>query len=122
MGKQAAALGSQAKGAISSALLKGAKVIVPAAKAKAPRSAQHRQYRKIGPKHLADAIVAQKGNARTSGVSVEGGANGSYYYWKFLEHGTGKMDPQPFIAPAAEEKESEVIDTIAGELKSKLGL
>lgn len=122
VGKQAAALGDAAKSAISSALLKGAQVIRPAAQAKAPRSAVHAMRRGVSPKHLGDVIIAAKAGARSAGLTVEGGANGPSYYWKYLEHGTVKMRAQSFMAPAAEEKESEAVEAIAAELKSKLGL
>lgn len=122
IGRQAAALGQEARSAISAALLKGAKAIEPAAKAKAPRAAVHSRRRGISPKHLADVIVAVKGNARTAGLTVEGGANGPSYYWKYIEHGTTKMRAQPYMAPAAEEKENEAVEAVATELKRKLGL
>ena len=121
VGKQAKALGDDAKGAISSALYKGAQMLVPTVKAKAPRSLKHRTGGKLSPLHLADTITADKALSM-AGVTVAGGANGPSYYWKYLEHGTVKMAARPFFAPALEEKAEEVHQTVADELKEKLGL
>ena len=122
IGKQAAALGDAARGAVSSALLKGAQIMQPVARSMAPRSAVHSKRRGISPKHLGDVIIAAKAGDRSAGLTVEGGANGPSYYWKYVEHGTTKMRAQPFMAPAAEATENEAVEAIASELKSKLGL
>lgn len=121
VGRQAAALGKEAQAAIGAALLKGVKVMEPAARAKAPRAAVHARRRGISPKHLGDVIISAKATNRVAGLTVEGGANGPSYYWKYVEHGTVKMRAQPYMAPAAEEKENEAIEAVARELKSKLG-
>lgn len=122
IGKQASALGDAAKSAISSALFKGAQVMQPAARAMAPRSKVHARQRGVSPKHLGDVIIAAKAGARSAGLTVEGGANGPSYYWKYVEHGTVKMRAQPFMAPAAEATEDKAVEAIASELKGKLGL
>lgn len=121
IGKQAHALGDDARAAISAALYKGAQALVPAVKAKAPRSLKHRTGGKRSPLHLTDTITADK-VLGMAGVTVAGGANGPSFYWKHLEHGTVKMPAKPFFAPALEEKAEEVHQAVAEELKEKLGL
>jgi hypothetical protein len=41
---------------------------------------------------------------------------------KFVEYGTTKQNAQQFIGKSAEAKEKEVLETVATELKSRLGL
>ena len=123
IGKQAQALGPQAKGAINSALLAGAKVITAEAKVRVPKSKKHRGGSGRSAKHLADVLKADIVTKRSkSGVTVEGGVNGGSYYWKFLEHGTVKMKARKYVAKSAEAKETEVVAKVADTLKEKLGL
>ena len=89
VGAKAKALGDAANVAAANALYKGAQAIVPAAQAKAPRSLVHRTGRKRSPLHLADRIVAVKVDGTgVAGVTVDGGPNGTSFYWKYLEYGT----------------------------------
>ena len=53
---------------------------------------------------------------------MKGGFNGPSYYVKFVEYGTTKQNAQRFIEKSAEAKEREVLDTVAAELKRRLGL
>jgi len=123
LAKQAAALGQDAKKAVNSALLKGARIITAEAKVRAPRTEGHPTTRGRSPRHLADVLTATKITAKNvSGVTVEGGANGPSYYWKYVEYGTVKQNAQKFINESAAAKEAEVLDAVAAELKSELGL
>ena len=123
VGRQVQALGSAAASATNSALLKGSKVIAAEASVRAPRTAKHRTGKKISPKHLADSLTAQGVTGRkVAGVTVQGGFNGPSYYVKFVEYGTTKQSAQRFIQQSAEAKEVEVLETVASELKDKLGL
>ena len=120
IGKQAAALGAEAKPAINAALLKGAKVIAAEAELRAPRA--RKRHSKAPPKRLAESLTAENVSKKnTSGVTVKGGIRGPHYYWKFVEHGTTKMKARKFVAQSAEAKEAEVADTVADTLKEKLG-
>ena len=123
LAKQAAALGQDAKKAVNSALLKGARIITAEAKVRAPRTEGHPATRGRSPRHLADVLTATKITAKNvSGVTVEGGANGPSYYWKYVEYGTVKQKAQKFINESATAKEAEVLDAVTAELKSELGL
>ena len=42
------------------------------------------------------------------------------FYWHMHEFGTSKMAARPFIRPAFEEKQQEVIDTMVTRIKKKL--
>lgn len=123
IGRQAQALGSDATSAINTALLAGAKIIATEASLRIPRYAKHRTDHSRSAKHLADVVKAEVITKRkTAGVTVQGGANGPSYYWKFVEHGTTKMKARKYITKSAEAKENEVLDTVAMKLKEKLGL
>ena len=123
VGRQAQALGSEATGAINGALLKGARIIAGEATIRAPRARKHRSDRGRSAQPLADVITAELlTNRKIAGVTVKGGFNGPSYYVKFVEYGTAKQDAQRFIEKSAEAKEREVLDTVAAELKRRLGL
>jgi len=40
------------------------------------------------------------------------------YFWKFIEFGTSKMPPRPFMRPAFESKSSEALDRFVDRLKT----
>ncbi len=123
VGRQAKALGNEAKGAINGALLKGARIISGEATVRAPKSRKHRTNRGQSPKRLAEVITADLiSNRKVAGVTVKGGFNGPSYYVKFVEYGTGKQNAQRFIEKSAEAKEKEVLSTVATELKNRLSL
>ena len=123
VGRQAQALGSEATGAINSSLLKGAKIIAGEATLRAPRSRKHRTDRGRSPQRLAEVITAELlTNRKVAGVTVKGGFNGPSYYVKFVEYGTARQKAQRFIEQSAEAREKEVLNTVAAELKSRLGL
>lgn len=123
IGKQAQALGSDATGAINSALLAGAKIIAAEARVRVPRYKRHRTDHGRSPKHLADVLKAEVITKRkVAGATVPGGVNGNHFYWKFVEHGTVKMKARKYVAKSAEAKETEVLAVVADTLKQKLGL
>ena len=123
VGRQAAALGAEAKPAINASLLEGAKIIAGEARIRIPRHPKHRATKRISARHLADVVKAEIiTKNRVAGVTVEGGFNGPSYYVKFVEYGTVKMKARKYIAKSAEAREAEVIDTVATTLKEKLGL
>lgn len=57
-------------------------------------------------------VLKKKGALRTS-VTAGGGAT---YYAPFIEFGTVKMPAQPFLRPAIDGKEQDVIDSIKAEM------
>ena len=122
VGRQAKALGNEAKGAINGALLKGARIISGEAALRAPKSRKHRTNRGQSPKRLSEVITAELiTNRKVAGVTVKGGFNGPSYYVKFVEFGTEKQNAQRFIEKSAEVKEQEVINAVSSELKNRLG-
>ena len=42
------------------------------------------------------------------------------YYGRFVEFGTSKMPAKPFMRPALDESENEVLDVVVNDIKSKL--
>lgn len=124
IGKQALALGRDAKGAINKALLAGAQVIKTEASQRIPRYARHRTDHGRSSKHLADALVAEVVTDRqVAGVTVEGDfENGPSYYVKFVEYGTTKMSKRQYIQKSGEAKEDAAMEAVAAELKERLGL
>lgn len=124
IGRQAQALGNDAKKAVNKALLSGAKVIRTEASVRIPRRVPHRTDHGRSSKHLADALKAVIITShRVAGVTVEGDfQNGPSYYVKFVEYGTTKMKKCQYIQKSAEAKEREALETVATELKTQLGL
>lgn len=55
-------------------------------------------------------------------IGWEKGDNSAYFYAKFLEWGTSKMDKQPFMQPAYQRKRNQAFQTFAQEVKRGLGL
>lgn len=45
---------------------------------------------------------------------------GDVYYWRFLEFGTSKMAPRPFLRPAFEGKKDQALDTFRNDLSDNL--
>lgn len=122
--KQARALGNDARQAVNKALLAGAEVIRGEATQRIPRYTKHRADHGRSGKHLADALATEAVTDRqVAGVTVEGGfQNGPSYYVKFVEYGTTKMGKREYIQKSAEAREQQVMETVASELKSNLGL
>lgn len=42
------------------------------------------------------------------------------YYWRFIEFGTKKMSPKPFLAPAFDSKKSEALDAMVKRIKQRI--
>lgn len=124
IGRQAQALGKEAKGAVNKALLAGAKIIRADASVRIPRRKPHRTDHGRNSKHLADALEAKViTDRKVAGVTVEGDfQNGPSYYVKFVEYGTTKMKKRQYIQKSAEAKENEALEAVASELKAQLGL
>lgn len=46
--------------------------------------------------------------------------NNDAYYWRFVEFGTAKMSPRPFLRPAFENNKEAAVDAIVDQLKKGL--
>ncbi len=126
-------LGTKASRLENQALQAGAKVVQKNISQRAPRSSQPRQPKESAPsqtwrtgQHAADHIrlsrVKNKDGIKTVEVGVQKGDNSHYFYLKFKEWGTSKMQAEPFMEPAAEESRSDVIEAMKDVLKAGLGL
>ena len=63
----------------------------------------------------------QRGLQETAvGVRVKGKTDTSAFHWRFLEFGTAKMAPKPFLRPAFEAKKGEAAQRIKEQLAKRL--
>ena len=108
-------LGQRAAPAENQALFAGAKIVQKYASQRAPRSSETKE-------HLADNIVISDPKQDENGKYVEVGPKAPFFYGKFLEYGTSKMSPRPFMGPAQAESKKQVLETIRQTLKEGLGL
>lgn len=91
---------------VSAAIKEGAEEIAEEARERVPVS-------DTAP-HLRDRIsVRRSGPAQYEVVA----GDGELFYGHFLEHGTEKMEAQPFLEPAADAHESEVTDAVIAVLR-----
>ncbi len=131
--KKVQELGARADRIENQAVQAGAKVVQKNISRRAPRSSQPRQSKESAPSqrwrtglHAADNIkisrVKNKDGIKTVEVGVQKGDNSHYFYLKFKEWGTTKMDAEPFMEPAAEESKPEVIEAMKNVIKTGLGL
>lgn len=97
-----AAVGGQA---LTTAVTKGAEIIVAAAKAKAPR--------KTG--KLAESISLKVGKVSASGVTAKVGPKGVHYAL-YVELGTKKLTAKPFMRPALYGNRTAATDAIGKSL------
>jgi len=91
--------------ALTSAVTKGAEIVVAAAKAKAPR--------KTG--KLAESIAMKVGKVSGSGVTAKIGSQ-RVHYALYVELGTKKLTAKPFLRPALFGKRAAVTESIGKSL------
>lgn len=108
-------LGQRAGPVENLALYAGAEIVRENASQRASRSLKAKE-------HLADNIVISEPKQNESNKYVEVGPEAPFFYGKFLEYGTSKMNAQPFLGPAKAESRKEVLETIKQTLKEGLGL
>jgi HK97 gp10 family phage protein len=109
------------------ALNEGADVIKQSAKQKCPRDTSARNLAKkySTGKHLADNIIISDVKLGSNGkpyveIGPQLGDNNDFFYGKFLEFGTEKMDAQPFMEPAFIEKRQQALDKIADVIRGAI--
>lgn len=126
------------KKVLGSAVGAGALVTLKAVKAKAPvktgelraaikqrrsrrDSKQDYEQRDVGVFKVKGGKYAKtKHNVRKGRVGKEYTSDPPEFYWKFLEFGTVKMSPRPFIRPGFESSKTQAVDAIVTRLRKKL--
>lgn len=113
-------------------LMKGAKVIQEKASELAPKSDDHNksgpkrkgQARQTPPEHIANEIPIGKIKSSRGNQSIDIGwklkDNSEYFYAKFVEYGTSKMPPRPFLKQAMEYSEEEIVADFTSNIKKGL--
>lgn len=101
-----------AKQIVKKAMRKGMKLIQSAAKDKAPFE--------TGQTKKAIKVRAAKLGRKGIGIDVkvgEGDYKGETFYASFLEYGTSKMPPKPFMRPAYDSKKDQAENVTMNEIK-----
>lgn len=96
--------------ALSKAAMAGAKVIVSAAKARAP----------VRTHKLQESITAEVTEKSRDHVEAKIGPGKSGFYGMFHELGTSKMPARPFLRPVLDESEEQVIQAVWRELEAQI--
>ncbi|MFS1511885.1 HK97-gp10 family putative phage morphogenesis protein [Chengkuizengella sp. SCS-71B] len=104
-------MSNQSQEIADEALKAGAKVLRAKIEELAPRSTYNKE-------HLADNIIISA--IKDGKLNV--GPTQDFFYAHFLEFGTSKMDPQPFVQPAFESCKDEIQQVMSSVIKSRLKL
>lgn len=83
---------------LTKAVKAGAKVVLDEAKSRAP----------VDTGALRDNMTMRVVEKDRSQVEVDVGPHKDQYYGYFLEHGTSKMSPRPFLRPALDENRDKI--------------
>ncbi|WP_442765105.1 HK97-gp10 family putative phage morphogenesis protein [Sulfurospirillum cavolei] len=104
------------KKVIRAAVRKGAILVRDKAREKAPvKTGTLKKSIKIRSNKVANGIISFKigpTNDKKKGTDV--------FYGRFIEFGTSKMAAKPFMRPALDESETEVLNVVIDNVKSKL--
>lgn len=98
---------------LEAAVKAGARIARDEAERRAPRSTRVKE-------HMADNIVVT--TVEKSGVhcAVKIEPRPKFFYWRFLEYGTSKMDAKSFLRPAVDEKRDDIVAEIAWRLRKAI--
>lgn len=131
------------RNALNRSLRKGAVVIRDEARARAMRfddpNTPRAIYKNITYANMSSRRLGREGNAAGIRVGVLGGARnyaaygeiktgrsgkanpgGDTFYWRFLEFGTSRMKPKPFMRPAMLSKQTAAFDAVAKSVNTEL--
>jgi HK97 gp10 family phage protein len=72
--------------------------------------------------HLKDNIQMSRVKESEEGKVIEVGPGKTSFYARFLEFGTSKMPPHPFVGPSIVESRERVLKAMADELRRGMGL
>lgn len=98
------------------ALRKGAHIIAGEARANAPVLTGALQ----GSIKVRAGKARRRGDLRINVLTGEGFFKGDQFYGAFLEYGTSRMAPQPFMRPAFDTKHDEAQQAIAQHLRTAI--
>lgn len=116
--------GSKDRTFLNSALLSGARLIVNEAKAKVPvdTGQLRRNIRARSVKPVLHTATVQVGVRRLTKKQLRKMKVGSSdpFYWRFVEFGTSRMRPRPFLRPAFERKKREAIEAFREKLADRI--
>lgn len=113
-------------------LMKGAKIVQEKASELAPKSKNHNksgpkrkgQARQIPAEHISNAIPIGKIKNPKGNQSIDVGwklkDTSEYFYAKFVEYGTSKMPPRPFLKQAMEDSEEEIVASFSSNIQRGL--
>ena len=108
-------LGASAEVIENQALKAGAEIVQVAASAKVAKSPHTKE-------HLMDNIVISNIKKQDGAKCIHVGPHPQFFYSRFLEFGTSKMQARPFLYPAMVETEQAVIDAMRDTINNKLEL
>ena len=60
------------------------------------------------------------GGAKDTGKEDSKNPGGTTFHWRFIEFGTAKMQAKPFMRPALEQSQGQVVDTFVNEYSKAL--
>lgn len=111
------------KNPLDQAMRKGARLWVNAAKANLSGRSRGVKNSRTGNIRLADSIALRKdSDPKSNGFDAryEVGYRAKAFWGAFVELGTEKQTAAPFLRPAFDENERQIVDTIAAELRSSI--
>lgn len=109
-------MGKQGERAENEALKSGAEVLKNTMARNAPGPSHKQRV------HLRDNIQTTRVKRKQGEKVVEVGPGKDAFYAHFLEFGTTKMTPRPFVEPSVSDAGDEVLRAITAELKRGLNL
>lgn len=111
------------KDPLDQAMRKGGRLWVNAAKQKLAGRGPGVKNSRTGGRRLAESIVMRKDpDPKSNGFDAryEVGYRASTFWGAFVELGTEKQPAHPFLRPAFDESEGQIVDVIAGELRKSI--
>lgn len=93
-------------------------LFVEAAKQRAPVLKKATRQRQPGT--LRDSIIAKVSLRKGKGLSVRVGPKKEVFYARFVEFGTSKMAPHPYMRPAWDNEKQAALDAFAESLKAQI--
>jgi HK97 gp10 family phage protein len=107
-----------AKQYIRKAAKQASDLFVKAAKQRAPVLQKPTRQRQPGT--LRDSIIAKVSLTKKKGLVVRVGPEKKVFYARFVEFGTSKMKPHPYMRPAWDSEKNAALDAFAESLKQSV--